>query len=116
MPRSYATLVVSLVARIEYNCRLPNRAPQDPPHSPSSTDSLLEAPSDKSIRVKYHGAGPHSPHDLSIDYGCSPVDVALVLPHFRARNQPLNHRMSMFVGNESADDIKVKIVSLGARL
>ncbi|KAJ3528352.1 hypothetical protein NM688_g8011 [Phlebia brevispora] len=81
----------------------------DPPHSPSSTDSLLDAPSDKSIRVKYRGAGPNIPHDLSIEYGHRPIDVSLVLPHFRARNQPLDHRLSMSVGNASADAIKVKI-------
>lgn len=39
----------------------------------------------------------------------NPVDVSLVLPHFRARNQPLDHRLSMRVANDSADPIKVKV-------
>ncbi|TFK46006.1 hypothetical protein OE88DRAFT_1668405 [Heliocybe sulcata] len=36
------------------------------------------------------------------------TDLSLVLPHYRARNQPLDHRLSMYVGSESGD-IKVKV-------
>ncbi|KAF7323218.1 hypothetical protein HMN09_00102500 [Mycena chlorophos] len=36
------------------------------------------------------------------------VDLSLVLPHFRARNQPIEERISMFVGAESAP-MKLKV-------
>ncbi|KAJ6582844.1 hypothetical protein B0H10DRAFT_1926425 [Mycena sp. CBHHK59/15] len=39
--------------------------------------------------------------DFHLDVAHAPVDLSLVLPHYRARNQPIEHRMSMFVGNES---------------
>lgn len=38
-----------------------------------------------------------------------PVDLSLVLPHYRARNQPTGHRMSMFV--HSRGELKSMIVS-----
>jgi hypothetical protein len=38
-----------------------------------------------------------------------PVDLSLVLPHYRARNQPTGHRMSMFL--HSRGEIKSMIVS-----
>lgn len=38
------------------------------------------------------------------------IDVSLVLPHYRARNQPLDHRMNMFVSNDEGE-VKVKVVS-----
>ncbi|KZT28664.1 hypothetical protein NEOLEDRAFT_1175523 [Neolentinus lepideus HHB14362 ss-1] len=36
------------------------------------------------------------------------IDLSLVLPHYRARNQPISHRMSMYIGNDSGP-IKVKV-------
>ena len=38
------------------------------------------------------------------------VDVSLVLPHHRARTQPLDYRMNMHVAGEEGD-MKVKVVS-----
>lgn len=80
----------------------------DPPSTPSSTDSLLEH-SVGSHRVKYRGAGPLSSHDFVLETNNQNIDVSLVLPHFRARNQPLDHRLSMLVANHGADPIKVKV-------
>ncbi|KAH8102935.1 hypothetical protein BXZ70DRAFT_760510 [Cristinia sonorae] len=79
-------------------------------HYPSSTESLLEQPSG-SQRVKYQGAGSHSAYDFILDTEDrpSPIDVSLVLPHYRAKNQPVDHRLSMYVGNDSNDAIKVKV-------
>lgn len=74
-----------------------------------STDSLLEQPTG-SYRVRYRGAGEHSAWDFALETEHSPVDVSLVLPHYRARNQPRDHRLSMFIGSEMAETIKVKIV------
>ncbi|KAI0761450.1 hypothetical protein BC629DRAFT_1294740 [Irpex lacteus] len=78
------------------------------PHSPTSVDSLFELPNG-SHRVKYRGASSHSMHDFVLETERRPIDVSLVLPHFRARNQPLNHRMAMYVGNDSGEPIKVKV-------
>jgi len=78
------------------------------PVSPTSTDSLLELPNG-SHRVKYRGAGSRSLHDFVLEAERRPIDISLVLPHFRARNQPLEHRLGMYVGNDSAEPIKVKV-------
>ncbi|CAL1703468.1 unnamed protein product [Somion occarium] len=77
-------------------------------HYPSSMESLLEPPSG-SQRVKYRGAGSHSAYDFSLDTEHRPIDVSLVLPHYRAKNQPIDHRLSMYVGNDSSESIKVKV-------
>lgn len=39
------------------------------------------------------------------------VDVSLVLPHHRARTQPLDYRMNMHVAGEEGD-MKIKVVSV----
>ncbi|KAJ7724173.1 hypothetical protein DFH07DRAFT_897319 [Mycena maculata] len=46
--------------------------------------------------------------DFYLDITHKPVDLSLVLPHYRARAQPIEHRMSMFVGNESYP-VKLKV-------
>ncbi|KAG6808496.1 hypothetical protein H0H92_003958 [Tricholoma furcatifolium] len=56
-------------------------------------------------KVKYT---PHEEWDFVLDDSAHPIDLALVLPHYRARNQPIDHRMGMFIGSESAP-IKVKV-------
>lgn len=58
-------------------------------------------------KVKYH---PGHSWDFALDTAQVPVDVTLVLPHYRARNQPLGHRLALFVGNDSG--VKVKLVRL----
>ena len=79
-------------------------------HYPSSMESLLEPPFG-SQRVKFRGAGMDSPYDYTLDSEYKPIDVSLVLPHYRARNQPIDYRLGMFVGNECDESIKVKVVS-----
>lgn len=79
--------------------------------SPMSTESLLDV-THGSHRVHYRGAGQHNLYDFALDTERSPIDISLVLPHYRARNQPLDHRLGMFVGNDSAEPIKVKVVSV----
>ena len=69
-----------------------------------------------SHRVKYRGAGAHTPYDFVLEAPHRPVDVSLVLPHFRARSQPLDHRLSLFVSSEGPDPIKAKVVSDRVRL
>ncbi|KAF9821615.1 hypothetical protein IEO21_00461 [Rhodonia placenta] len=75
---------------------------------PASTESLLEQPTG-SHRVKYRGAGEHSRWDFALETEHRPIDVSLVLPHYRARSQPLDHRLSMYVGNEIGETIKIKV-------
>ncbi|CCM05045.1 uncharacterized protein FIBRA_07247 [Fibroporia radiculosa] len=72
---------------------------------PMSTECLLQQPTG-SYRVKYRGSGGW---DFALETEYRPVDVSLVLPHHRARNQPLDHRLTMYVGSESAESIKVKV-------
>ncbi|KAI0345205.1 hypothetical protein BDW22DRAFT_1354104 [Trametopsis cervina] len=78
------------------------------PASPSSTDSFLALPNG-SHRVKYRGAGSHNLHDFVLESDHHAIDVSLVLPHFRARAQPLGHRLGMYVGNDSSEPIRVKV-------
>ncbi|KAG5639535.1 hypothetical protein H0H81_000682 [Sphagnurus paluster] len=56
-------------------------------------------------KVKYT---PEDDWDFQLDVPALPVDVSLALPHYRARNQPVDYRMSMFVGGDDAP-IKVKV-------
>ncbi|KAF7359259.1 hypothetical protein MSAN_01268200 [Mycena sanguinolenta] len=67
-------------------------------HSSISYDKedLIHAPTG-SHKVKYTGDN----WDFHLDIAHKPVDLSLVLPHYRARNQPIEHRISMFLGNES---------------
>ncbi|KAJ7118763.1 hypothetical protein C8R44DRAFT_982516 [Mycena epipterygia] len=58
---------------------------------------LIDAPCG-SHKVRYQA---DENWDFYLDIAHKPIDLSLVLPHFRARNEPLHHRMSMFVGNES---------------
>ncbi|KAH9857612.1 hypothetical protein C2E23DRAFT_865410 [Lenzites betulinus] len=73
-----------------------------------STESLLEYPTG-SHRVKYMGAGEHASHDFTLETDDRAIDVSLVLPHYRAHNQPYDHRMSMYVGTECGSSMKVKV-------
>jgi len=54
--------------------------------------------------VKYQ---PQEEWDFSLETAFQPIDISLVLPHYRARNQPLDHRMNMFIAGDS-EPIKVK--------
>jgi len=56
-------------------------------------------------KVKYHG---ESEWDFQADGVHQPLDLDLILPHYRARNQPIDHRMSMFVANDH-QPIKLKV-------
>lgn len=66
------------------------------------------APTTGVHKIRYNA---NSEWDFQLDVSRTPVDLSLVLPHYRARNQPLQHRMSVFLGNDSAP-IKAKIVSI----
>ncbi|KAH9915804.1 uncharacterized protein BXZ73DRAFT_92579 [Epithele typhae] len=76
---------------------------------PTSVDSLLLEHPAASHRIKYRGAGPRHPFDFTLETVKQPIDTSLIMPHFRAHAQPLDHRLSMYVGTESAAPIKVKV-------
>ncbi|KAJ6488507.1 hypothetical protein C8R47DRAFT_1215751 [Mycena vitilis] len=65
---------------------------------------LIQAPSG-SHKVRYL-AGQN--WDFHLDVAQKPVDLSLVLPHYRAKSQPIENRLSMFVGNES-HPMKLKV-------
>ncbi|KAJ4488565.1 hypothetical protein J3R30DRAFT_3696449 [Lentinula aciculospora] len=61
--------------------------------------------------------GPHkvtyqanSGWDCYVDVAQRPIDMDLILPHYRPRHQPIDHRLNMFVGTE-AGHVKLKVVS-----
>lgn len=62
--------------------------------------------------MRYRAAGDLTKWDYTLETDSRPVDVSLVLPHYRARNQPLNHRLGMYVGSDRAESMKVKVVSI----
>lgn len=81
-----------------------------------STDSLLLEQPCGSHRVKYQGAGAHSLYDHVLETEDQAIDVSLVLPHYRAHNQPYDHRLSMYTGTDSNAPIKVKVVRVPSPL
>ncbi|KAI9508692.1 hypothetical protein F5148DRAFT_1275628 [Russula earlei] len=56
---------------------------------------------------------PHQQWDFVADADELPVDLSLVLPHYRARNQPTGHRMGMLV--HSRGEIKSTICRQSSR-
>jgi len=76
-------------------------------HSTLSFDkpTLIKNTSQGSHKVKYQD---DSDWDFQLVGGQIPIDLSLILPHYRARNQPIDHRFSMFVANDSAP-IKLKV-------
>ncbi|KAJ3507488.1 hypothetical protein NLJ89_g6277 [Agrocybe chaxingu] len=56
-------------------------------------------------KVKYRS---EADWDFRLDAGRIPVDMSLMLPHYRARHQPIDHRMSMFVSGTN-EPIKLKV-------
>ncbi|GLB35427.1 hypothetical protein LshimejAT787_0209920 [Lyophyllum shimeji] len=62
-------------------------------------------------KVKYQ---PDDDWDFHLDIPDHPIDLSLTLPHYRARYQPVDYRMSMFIGSNSAP-VKVKVCRLYPR-
>lgn len=79
---------------------------------PSNVPLQLHASTSGTHKVKYT---PDEDWDFHLDVAHKPIDLSLALPHYRARYQPVDHRMSMFVGSETAP-IRVKVVRRGLTL
>ncbi|KAF4615369.1 hypothetical protein D9613_003268 [Agrocybe pediades] len=56
-------------------------------------------------KVKYAG---DSDWDFHVDAAQHSLDLSLILPHYRARHQPVDHRMSMLVANDH-EPMKLKV-------
>jgi len=87
---------------------------------PSPSSSSLSLTGDSPEHFGAHGTGTHKVHyqphqqwDFIADADERPIDVSLVLPHYRARNQPTGHRMSMYI--HSAAEIKSTICRQSSR-
>jgi hypothetical protein len=76
-------------------------------------DSLAES-STGSQKIKYESSSDWDFH-LDVSQANMAVDLALVLPHCRARHQPPEHRLNMFIGAESSP-VKLKAVSTISRI
>ncbi|KAH7889982.1 hypothetical protein F5I97DRAFT_1849078 [Phlebopus sp. FC_14] len=74
--------------------------------SMSSCDrlSLLHSGPNGTHKVHYNALGDW---DFILDTQ-QPVDISFAIPHYRARHQPIDHRLSMFVGAD-ASSVKLKV-------
>ncbi|KAG9318184.1 hypothetical protein JVU11DRAFT_263 [Chiua virens] len=74
--------------------------------STSSSDKLgmLHAEPRGTHKIHYQ---PYSDWDFILETQ-EPVDLSLAIPHYRARQQPVDHRLNMFVATTSAS-VKLKI-------
>lgn len=66
---------------------------------------LDHLPTRGSQKVKYQEDAEWDHH---VDGGNQSMDLSLMLPHYRARNQPVDHRMAMLVENDS-EPVKLKV-------
>ncbi|KAF8162870.1 hypothetical protein B0H34DRAFT_856487 [Crassisporium funariophilum] len=66
---------------------------------------LDQIPTRGTHKVKYRA---ESDWDFHLDSREMSIDISLILPHYRARNQPIEHRMSMLLANDNAP-IKLKV-------
>lgn len=80
--------------------------------SSESSLSLVE----KSRLMRAQPTGTHKVHYNALSDHCDfiletpkSIDMSLVLPHYRARNQPVDHRLSMFIISTETSPIKLKI-------
>src|SRR5687768_9016203 len=78
-----------------------------PSEAHSATFQLDHTSTRGTHKVKYQS---DSDWDFHLDAGEVPTDVDLMLPHYRARHQPIDHRMSMCVAGQS-ESIKLRVVS-----
>ena len=60
-------------------------------------------------KVKYRGDDDWD-FFLDVSHRRKPTDLSLILPHYRARHQPVDHRMSMFVSTASTSPMRLKVV------
>lgn len=61
--------------------------------------------------MKYH---PSAEWDFQLDSEHLPIDLSLILPHYRARGQPIEHRMAMLAESQSSP-VKLKVVRSARR-
>ncbi|TRM59931.1 hypothetical protein BD626DRAFT_436491 [Schizophyllum amplum] len=83
-------------------------SPTSSEYSTLDTKSFLihKVPPPGTYKVRFSGA--RWDYYLDVPQAGETIDMSLVLPHYRARNQPIDHRMNIFVGNETGP-VKLKI-------
>jgi len=74
-------------------------------HDLLDKEKLYPTPTRGVHKVKYQ---PDDDWDFHLAVPSHPTDLELVLPHYRARYQPVDDRLSMFIANDSAP-IKAKV-------
>lgn len=57
-------------------------------------------------KVKYNA---YDDQDFQLDVEHAPVDLTLIMPHYRALHQPVGHKMTMAIRNRSGST-KLKVV------
>jgi len=62
-------------------------------------------------KIKYHA---REDRDFQLHVDQLPVDLTLIIPHYRAHNQPVDHKLSMDIKARSAS-IKLKVVRLASK-
>jgi len=78
-----------------------------PVFTPYSLNALIQFGSISTGTHKIHYQ-PQQQWDFITDADDHPVDLSLVLPHYRARSQPTGHQMSMHI--HGSGEIKSTIV------
>lgn len=77
----------------------------NPSDNQSEKSHLINSCATGAFKVKYR---PDEDWDFHVDSPFRSVDLSLSLPHYRARHQPVEHRLNMFVGCD-AEPAKVKV-------
>lgn len=69
---------------------------------------LPPSPTSGTHKVKYHA---REDRDFQLHVDHLPIDLTLIIPHYRAHNQPVDHKLSMDIRTQSAST-KLKVVRL----
>lgn len=72
---------------------------------------LPPSPTTGTHKIKYHA---REDRDFQLHVDHLPVDLTLIIPHYRAHNQPVDHKLSMDIKARSAS-IKLKVVRLQSK-
>jgi len=70
-----------------------------------TTSLIPPSPTVGTYKVKYNA---DDDQDFQLDVDHAPVDLTLIMPHYRALHQPVGHKMSMVVRNRSGST-KLKV-------
>lgn len=89
--------------------RCMHRADASRQYESSSSSTICTPTSASGSGARKIHFNPHSDWDFIAATDSEPVDLDLLLPHYRAVNQPLTHRLSMYVHSRHGE-VKTKVV------